>query len=648
MLNKQMKSISLSGNDITAKRNELRIYFHQSFDLFESLFELLSSDEVFYRQSEPTRHPMIFYFGHTAVFYINKLISAGVVEKRINQRFESLFAVGVDEMSWDEESSRFQWPDVNEVREYRDQVRRCVDELIMRLPMTLPITQEDPFWAIWMGIEHERIHIETSSVLHRQMPIHLVSPHANFPLCPVRGDAPTNQMVSFKGGRQIMGKGGSDQGLYGWDNEYGIESLDIEPFEASLYLVSNGEYMEFVRDGGYQNEQWWDEEGLKYLHIRKAEHPPFWIQQEDGSYRYRALANEIDMPMNWPVEVNALEAAAFCRWKSTKEIEPYRLPSEAEWYSMIDACGIEGPIFNDENSNLNLAHYGSSVPVDTYKHRLIYDGVGNVWQWTSSAIDGYHGFSPHPWYDDFSTPTFDNKHNVMKGGSWISTGNEIVLTSRYAFRRHFIQHAGFRYVRGKTVKNYSDAKIITEKDLVELCRFDFEEGREIIQKAIGVLAQREEPFDSLLEIGCGAGGMALAASNLFNSVTGLDASARIIAIGTELIQSGKIEYGEDPQKLLLSSLNVPNASDRVKFYQADSYNLKPFLSGYTMIILNNLHHSIDFEKVEWKELLSRLNPGGQLGVIGSNHEIELLGWGNAQQIALDTNISIVFRSLDEF
>lgn len=63
-----MQSIALEGLNVNDKRSEIRRYFHQSFDLFESLFELFTSEDVFYEQPEPTRHPMIFYFGHTAVF----------------------------------------------------------------------------------------------------------------------------------------------------------------------------------------------------------------------------------------------------------------------------------------------------------------------------------------------------------------------------------------------------------------------------------------------------------------------------------------------------------------------------------------------------------------------------------------------------
>lgn len=443
-----MKSVRLDGDDISAKREELREYFHQSYELFESLFKLLASDEVFYLQSEPTRHPMIFYFGHTAIFYINKLVASGALKERINPHFEQLFAVGVDEMTWDAASDSLKWPSVDEVREYRREVRALVDGLITSMPMSLPITQSDPFWAIWMGIEHERIHIETSSVLHRQMPLQFVRSHEDFPICPMRGAALRNTLVGFGSRDVTMGKGSGDNGLYGWDNEYGEHTASVKAFQASRYLVSNGEFMEFVLDQGYTTPRWWDEEGLKYLEIREAVCPPFWVLQEDGSYTFRTLSAEIDMPLNWPVEVNALEAEAFCRWKSAQEGEVYRLPTEAEWAVMGQEGGIDEEIFDDSRANINLAHYASSVPVDTFAHGKLYDVVGNVWQWTQSQMAPYEGFFTHPWYDDFTLPTYDGKHNLIKGGSWISTGNEILRSSRYAFRRHFIQHAGFRYVVG--------------------------------------------------------------------------------------------------------------------------------------------------------------------------------------------------------
>ena len=134
----------LDGTSTEEKRLEILTYFHNTYDLFEKIFDVLKDDSVFYKKSEPTRHPMIFYFGHTAVFFINKLINMKVIDKRINPHFESIFAVGVDEMEWDDlDESRYKWPEVSEVRTYRDEVRNLVDKLIRDIDFSLPITWDN-------------------------------------------------------------------------------------------------------------------------------------------------------------------------------------------------------------------------------------------------------------------------------------------------------------------------------------------------------------------------------------------------------------------------------------------------------------------------------------------------------------------------
>lgn len=159
----------LAGSDGEAKRAELLRYFHATFDRYESLFEVLSCDEAYYTKPISLRHPLIFYFGHTATFFINKFLLAGLIDQRIDPRLESMFAIGVDEMSWDDlDDARYDWPTVDEVRAYRRQARQVIDGVIRHTPFALPIGWNDPFWAVLMGIEHERIHLETSSVLMRQ------------------------------------------------------------------------------------------------------------------------------------------------------------------------------------------------------------------------------------------------------------------------------------------------------------------------------------------------------------------------------------------------------------------------------------------------------------------------------------------------
>ena len=101
-------------------REKIRQYFNATWDIDEKLFSVIASDEAFYRRADPLRHPLIFYLGHTAVFYVNKLVLAKAAPKRIEPRFESIFAIGVDEMSWDDlDEQNYDWPPVEEVLEYR-------------------------------------------------------------------------------------------------------------------------------------------------------------------------------------------------------------------------------------------------------------------------------------------------------------------------------------------------------------------------------------------------------------------------------------------------------------------------------------------------------------------------------------------------
>ena len=463
------------------KREEIRRYFHATYSLDEQLYETLAAEKAFYLRPEPLRHPLIFYLGHTAAFYINKLIVAKITTRRVNPRFESMFAVGVDEMSWDDlNAAHYDWPTLDEVKAYRDTVRGIVDETISTLPLTMPINWDSPFWVILMGIEHQRIHVETSSVIIRRLPIEMVRPLPLWRICPETGDAPRNELVPVTGGRVVLGKS-KDHPLYGWDNEFGRQENEVWDFSASRYLVSNREYLGFVEERGYEHESYWTHEGWKWACYSKARHPLFWIESPPASlpsrergaqpgYRLRTMAEIIDMPWDWPVEVNYLEAKAFCNWLAGKTGKPLRLPTEAEWYRLRDLHDIpDQPYWQKAPGNINLEHWASPCPVNRFAFGEFFDLIGNVWQWTETPITGFDGFQVHPCYDDFSTPTFDTQHNLIKGGSWISTGNEATRDSRYAFRRHFFQHAGLRYVQSEQPLAMPEAMYETDTAVSQYC-----------------------------------------------------------------------------------------------------------------------------------------------------------------------------------
>jgi len=614
---------TLDGVDTEAKREDIRSYFHNTYDIFEKIFEVLKSDEVFYKKSEPTRHPMIFYFGHTATFFINKLINMKIIKERINPRFESIFAVGVDEMAWDDvQSSNYSWPSVDEVREYRKKVREVVDELIMSLPLTLPIAQDSAMWIVLMGIEHERIHIETSLVLHRQIPLEFVKEVKEFDICTHSSNAPKNEMIDLRGKTVVLGKDLSHN-LYGWDNEYGRYSEIVNDFSVSKYLVSNGEFMEFVQDGGYENEEFWDDEGRKFLAISGAKHPTFWVK-EDSGYRYRTLSRLIDLPLDWPVDVNALEAEAFCRYKSKKDGVVYSLPSEAEYCIVYENAGLKDvPELHQSRANLNFYHYFSSCPINEFGHNGIYDVVGNVWQWSRTPIFGFDGFRVHEAYDDFSTPTFDNKHALILGSSWASSGNLIMKHSRYAFRKHFFQNAGFRYVIS-SLGDKKETDIYESDELVSrYCEFQYGDEyfgvKNFAVECVKIASKFAKNPNKALDLGCATGRATFELAKSFDEVEGIDFSARFIGVGVKLKNDGYVAYASktegdlaERKKVTIEDLGYENLKEKVSFWQGDACNLKPNFNSYDLVMATNLIDRLYNPKLFLEDIKNRINSGGIL------------------------------------
>ncbi|MDA3877390.1 MAG: 5-histidylcysteine sulfoxide synthase [Halothiobacillus sp.] len=619
----------LSGMDPEAKRAEIRRYYHQTSDTFERLFDLLMNDDAFYLRPEPLRHPHIFYFGHTAVFFANKLVLAQLLPDRIDPLLESIFAIGVDEMSWDDlNDAHHEWPTVSATRAYRRQVRETVDALIQTLPLQLPITWESPFWPILMGIEHERIHLETSSVLVRQTALEHLNPDErhHWPIYPESGSAPINELLPVPAGRVRLGK--KDE-FYGWDNEYGHHEAAIPKFSASRYLVSNGEYLAFVLDRGYETDHWWDEEGLAWRQYRQAMHPIFWIADnaQPQGFRYRALAEEIPLPLDWPVDVNQLEAAAFCRWLSAKNEQNLRLPYEDEWYRLAEHAAVPGQnewTDNPPAANIALSHFASACPVDRFDQGAFYDVVGNVWQWTGTPIYPFEGFKVHPLYDDFTTPTFDGRHNLIKGGSFISTGNEALRAARYAFRRHFFQHAGFRYVQSDYQERIPTGMYETDAIVSQYAEFGWGDTYFGIENyparcaRICIEAMGDRPMRRALDVGCATGRSTFELATAFESVTGLDFSARFIRVAEQMRQDGLIRYTIPVEGDLVDfrevtlPLALGAAQDRIDLWQADACNLKSQFSGYDLIFAGNLIDRLYDPAKFLHDAVARLNPGGLL------------------------------------
>lgn len=621
-----LRSIALADPDPQRLRERVLADFHASFDRYESLFEVLQGEQAFTVKPIALRHPLIFYLGHTATFFINKLVLAGVLQQRIDPRLESMFAVGVDEMSWDDlDEAHYDWPSAAQVRAYRDRVRQTVDRLIRELPISSPIAWDSPWWVILMGIEHERIHLETSSVLIRQHRLEFVRPHPHWQPCPERGEPPANELVPVAAASLRLGRDRADPGYYGWDNEFGEHVANTAAFQAARHLVSNREFLGFVQAGGYADDALWSEEGAAWKAFARAEHPSFWLR-EGAHWKLRLMCEVVDMPWNWPVETNFHEAQAFCNWKARRDGLPVRLPSEDEWHALRRAAGIgDGPQPRPAAANFELDHWASSCPVDRFAHGPFFDAVGNVWQWLDTPTYPFPGFQVHPIYDDFTTPTFDERHNLIKGGSWVSCGNQALPVSRYAFRRHFFQHAGFRYVVGERPAPPEGSMYETDALVSQYCEFHWGAepfGVPNFPRAlaeIAVRAMQGRPMRRALDLGCATGRASFELARHFEHVVGIDFSARFIGVGTQLAEQGRIRYQLPDEGELVSyherSLReyaLQDLAGKVEFVQGDACNLKATVRDFDLVLAANLIDRLYSPALFLREVHRRIVSGGML------------------------------------
>jgi 5-histidylcysteine sulfoxide synthase len=631
-----VKTLDLSVLDAQKKRLEILDTFNAHFTLYEELFKTIN-DRGHFVPADPLRHPLIFYLGHTAAFYINKLVLAKLLtfNERVDPTIESLVAIGVDEMSWDDLLSEdYPWPSVAVMKEFRCKVRHVVSELILkRLPLdnNTVINWEHPFWPIIMGIEHERIHLETSSVLIRQLPMEYILPQPTDSIwsnvCMIWreriGDVPLNSWINVSGGEVRLGRPihnkfhdelkSNISTVYGWDNEYGLHVGTVSPFRASKQLVSNAEFLEFMEAGGYKQKKYWSEEGWSWVQFKQPNHPLFWVATDSGYVLRNMISVTCSMPWDWPVELNCLESAAYCRWYSEKTGIFTRLPTEDE-YNMLLCSRSPFCDSNDDsgdkdqylptNCNIGLLKYSSSTPVDMYSTDGVNDVMGNIWQWTKTPTYPFNGFVVHPLYDDFTSPTFDDKHNMIKGGSWITTGNEATRFSRYAFRRHFFQYAGLRMIQPlneaqpvfepdfepKNVPDFSGIEISedvsygngnpydTDVAVQQVCEFQYGpkipfvpiDNFSVVVARVTEAVIKQSKFWGVesnlrvLDLGCGVGRTSFELARTFSEVVGMDMTARVVQVGYEMAQRHRIRYripieGEIPlyREAVLGSPEIP-------------------------------------------------------------------------------------------
>ncbi len=420
----------------------------------DEIFEIVRPDSL-YERPIPERHRIIFYLGHLEAFDWNLLRERVLDLKSFHPDFDKLFAFGIDPVDGALPSDQpSQWPTVTDARRYVGRIRESIDEGLAGLkpadwtfnPAGTDFTAEI---LLNVAIEHRLMHAETLAYMLHQLPLDRKVKRQRKPELVVSSIAP--EMIEIPDGRAALGLSRRDRNIFGWDNEYEAQTVDVPAFSIDKYKATNGQYLDFVAAGGYENSAFWNEEDWKWRTAHDIRHPAFWKRIGDG-WHCRTMFDEIPLPLDWPVYVSQAEASAYARWAGKS------LPTEAQWHRAAYGTkkgsernfpwGEAAP--NSSKGNFDFQSW-DPTPVVAFPQGEsafgVADLLGNGWEWTSSQFAPFPGFRQFSFYPGYSADFFDGKHYVMKGASARTPACMLRRSFRNWFQPHYqYVYAGFRCV----------------------------------------------------------------------------------------------------------------------------------------------------------------------------------------------------------
>jgi iron(II)-dependent oxidoreductase len=424
----------------------------------DALFDLLPPNS-YYERAIPERHRLIFYLGHLEAFDWNLLIGPLGLSSD-EAEFDKLFAFGIDPVDGGlPTDTPKDWPGIAQVEKYNGEIRRRLDEALRNSRASRDLQTELADGTLLnVAIEHRLMHAETLAYLFHN----LAFEKKQAPFKPM-GDtwpAPAQRQVMIPAGVATLGMS-KTANVFGWDNEFGEQEIDVPAFAIDAYPVTNGEYLKFVQAGGYQDARYWKTEDWEWKQRARIQHPHFWLlkkgaraEDSKAGWEYRAMFGAIPLPMSWPVWVSHAEASAFANWAGKK------LPTEAQWHRAAYGTqeggertypwGESAP----DRSQGNFHHQNwDARPVDAHHNGGsafgVFDLLGNGWEWTSSEFAPLPGFERFAFYPGYSANFFDGKHFVMKGGSARTDACMLRRTFRNWFQPHYpYVYSKFRCVEG--------------------------------------------------------------------------------------------------------------------------------------------------------------------------------------------------------
>ena len=428
-------------DDIQAYYNRVR---HDSEYLCEPL-----EIEDYGIQTMPEVSPPKWHLAHTSWFFETLLLkpfNGGYRE--YHPKFAVLFNSYYDTIgTYHPRNQRgiLSRPTTDEIYSYRQYVDNAMHEL---LSQTNHLHRQDILSRTILGLNHEQQHQELllTDIKH----IFYSNPlrptykenFTHLETSPVTQKRHKINWIEFNGGIKPIGLSHdkSSSTSFSYDNEGPKHKVLLENFKLASKPVSNGEYLEFINSGGYQQVELWLSDAWKIVNDQKWQAPLYW-EKINGDWWYMTLSGMQEVDQYAPVShVSFYEASAYARWVNLKQ-PGVRLPTEAEWEVAANELPIEG----------NLRETGVLQPQsfrqDSSKNDLL-QMFGDVWEWTQSAYAAYPGYhaaiGPLGEYNG----KFMSSQMVLRGGSCVTPIDHLRVSYRNFFYPHERwQFSGFRLAK---------------------------------------------------------------------------------------------------------------------------------------------------------------------------------------------------------
>ncbi|MBS0420488.1 MAG: ergothioneine biosynthesis protein EgtB [Proteobacteria bacterium] len=363
-------------------------------------------------QSMPDASPVKWHLAHTTWFFEEFVLQHALPGYRFHDdQFRFLFNSyynSVGPMHSRPQRGLLSRPTVGQVMEYRKRIDARMSELLQRQTLSRELRD-----VVILGLNHEQQHQELllTDIKHLFSCNPLLPAYTREKIAPARAAAAL-EFQRFEGGLLEIGHGGDG---FCFDNEQPRHRTYTDAFSLANRMVTNGEFLEFVRAGGYQEPAHWLSDGWATVQAQGWQRPIYWTPDLEQEFTLTGL-RELN-PHSPACHLSYYEADAFSRWAGA------RLPSEVEWELACDDMAIRG----------NFVENGRWHPEAPPPNKGLLQMFGDVWEWTRSAYAPYPGFTAATGALGEYNGKFMVNQLVLRGGSCATPLSHIRATYRNFF-----------------------------------------------------------------------------------------------------------------------------------------------------------------------------------------------------------------------